>query len=810
MLGLMTWLALAAPPDFDGSIKPILVRHCVQCHGTQAKRGGLRVDSAKALLEGGASGPAIVPGKSAESLIVKAIRGQDGVERMPPKGDRVSDEGLKSIIAWIDAGAKPGKDDQATASSRPSLWSLTPPRPIAIPEGPEEHPIDRFVLARLRKERLNPSPEADRRTLLFRLSLDLTGLPPTEQELSAFISDTSPGAYVRQVDRLLASPHYGERWGRWWLDQARYADSNGYSIDAARVMWKYRDWVINALNSDMPYDRFAMEQLAGDMLPGASIEQKVATGFHRNTMINQEGGIDLEQFRVEAVVDRVNTTGTVFLGLSVGCAQCHDHKFDPISQKDYYRLFAFFNNCDEPVLDMSPPEARKQGAAEKKKLAEMEKKLSRFENLGGKAIEALEGMLSPDARRKLPENIQKILQIAINGRTPAQHEALVVALRRGQLSAQVASALVSGSPLATIGRVKAATDRLALGDSVSATRASIVEPVTALVLEERKSPRETFVMLGGDFTRKGAVVTAAVPASLPQLPDNAKPDRVGLAKWLFDTANPLTGRVLANRIWQVYFGAGIVETENDFGTQGSPPSHPELLDWLALRVREEGFSLKRFHKLIVTSATYRQSSRHRSDLASIDARNRLLARQSRLRLEAELLRDRSLAVSGLLDSKVGGPSVFPSQPTGVYSFTQVPKQWKTSPGGDRYRRGMYTFTWRSAPHPSLALFDAPDGGATCTRRHRSTTPLQALTLLNDGTQLDCAKALAVKIANRPSSETPVEAAFRMALGRSPSLAETNLMLELINSESSGSPGAGTPLVSLARVLLNSEEFLTRE
>ncbi|MFM7109918.1 MAG: DUF1549 domain-containing protein, partial [Planctomycetota bacterium] len=311
MLGLLTWLALAAPPDFDGSIKPLLVRHCVQCHGTQAKRGGLRVDSAKALLEGGASGPAIVPGKSAESLLVKAIRGQEGVERMPPKGERVSDDGLKSIIAWIDAGAKPGKDEQATASSRPSLWSLTPPRPIEVPEGQEEHPIDRFVRARLRKEGLNPSPEADRRALLFRLSLDLTGLPPTEQELSAFMSDTSPGAYVRQVDRLLASTHYGERWGRWWLDQARYADSNGYSIDAARVMWKYRDWVINALNSDMPYDRFTMEQLAGDMLPGATVEQKVATGFHRNTMINQEGGIDLEQFRVEAVVDRVNTTGTV-------------------------------------------------------------------------------------------------------------------------------------------------------------------------------------------------------------------------------------------------------------------------------------------------------------------------------------------------------------------------------------------------------------------------------------------------------------------------------------------------------------------
>lgn len=810
MLGPLICLSLAAAPDFDSAVKPLFVRHCVQCHGTQSKRSGLRVDSVKALLEGGASGPAVVPGKSGESLLVKAIRGVEGVEKMPPKGDRLSEAEIRLIREWIDSGARPGKEGGLAAGpAKPSLWSFVAPRPVGIPAGPESNPIDRFVRERLRKEGLAPSPETDRRTLLNRLSIDLVGLPPSGREMADFLADNRPDAVERQVDRLLASPHYGERWGRWWLDQARYADSNGYSIDAARVMWKYRDWVIEALNADMPFDQFAIEQLAGDMLPGATASQKVATGFHRNTMINQEGGIDQEQFRVEAIVDRVNTTGTVFLGLSVGCAQCHDHKYDPISQKDYYRLFAFFNNCDEPTLDLSPAGARKRGAADRKKLAEIEKKLARYEKLDAPAIEALEGRLSPAARRNLSPEIQNILQIAINGRTPAQHEALVSALRNGQASAQAASALMAGHPLAAIGRVKATADRLALGKEASEIRGSLVDPVTAMVLEERKAPRESFVMLGGDFTRRGATVSASVPEHLPQLSPGAKANRLELARWLFTPSNPLTARVLANRVWQVYFGSGLVETENDFGTQGSPPSHPELLDWLALQVARDGYSLKRLHRLIVLSATYRQSSRHRPDLARVDARNRLLARQSRLRLEAELLRDRSLAVSGLLNLKVGGPSVFPSQPSGVYSFTQVPKQWKTSPGGDRYRRGLYTHIWRSAPHPSMSLFDAPDGGATCTRRHRSTTPLQALTLLNDSTQVDCARALARLIRDNTSEDEAMAMLFGAALGRDPRPEESSLLREFLAREKAENPG-GNPHVALARVVLNSEEFLTRE
>jgi len=811
MLGLIVFSMAAAPTgiDFDTAVKPVLVRHCLSCHGPQTKRAGLRLDTAAAALEGGASGPTLVPGNSAKSLIIRAMAGEEGLERMPPRGDRVTAAELATIAAWIDAGAKPGMTEAVQGPTKPTLWSLTPPKAIPIPAGEPSHPIDRFVRQRLAREKLLPSPEADKRTLLIRLALDLTGLPPEEKDLREFLADNRPNSFERQVDRLLASPHYGERWGRWWLDQARYADSNGYSIDGPRTMWQYRNWVINALNADMPFNQFATEQLAGDLLPSPTPLQKVATGFHRNTMLNQEGGIDLEQFRVEAVVDRANTTATVFLGLTLGCAQCHDHKFDPLSQKDYYRFLAFFNSCDEPTLDLSPPESRKKQSVDRKNLADLEKKLSRFEKLDAAAVEKLEGQLSPMARLTLPDDIRKILEIAINGRTPAQHEALVATLRRRQTSNQLASALVAVHPLAILGQIHLAESRLALGDAAGRLRSTMVEPATALILEERKEPRQTYVMLGGDFTRKGAVVEPGVPVALPALATSKSPNRLDLARWLFMPGNPLVGRVLANRVWQVYFGTGLVETENDFGTQGSPPTHPELLDWMALQIAKDGYSLKQLHRLIVTSATYRQSSRHRADLETVDARNRLLARQSRLRLEAELLRDRSLAASGLLDRTIGGPSVFPSQPTGVYSFTQVPKQWKTSPGTDRYRRGMYTFLWRSAPHPGLALFDAPDAGATCTRRHRSTTPLQALTLLNDASQVECAKSLAMNLKSINGSAKRVDLVFQRCLNRPPTTAEAKLLCEFMEREMA-TTSENESLIALCRVMLNSEEFLTRE
>ena len=425
-----------------------------------------------------------------------------------------------------------------------------------------------------RRKGSSPRPKRTEATLLRRLSLDLTGLPPTPKELDEFLNDKSPDAYEKQVDRLLASPHYGERWGKHWLDAARYADSNGYSIDGPRSIWKYRDWVIDALNRDMPFDQFTTEQLAGDLLPGATDEQKVATGFHRNTQINEEGGIDPEQFRVEAVIDRVNTTGTVWLGLTVGCAQCHNHKFDPISQKDYYQFFAFFNNQDEPTLRLDNPQ-------DAKRKADLQSK-----------VRDLEALVKKD------------------GKKPADPEAKK---RKEELAALK-------------------KQEAALG-------------VTTMVLAERPAPRESFIFIKGDFTRHGDPVTPGTPAVLPAMKpgDATKPTRLDLARWITGPENPLTARVAVNRLWAQYFGRGIVETDNDFGTQGTPPSHPELLDWLATELVRQKWSLKAIHRLIVTSATYRQSSNARPELANADPYNRLLARQSRVRLDAEIVRDVGLA-----------------------------------------------------------------------------------------------------------------------------------------------------------------------
>jgi hypothetical protein len=628
--------------------------------------------------------------------------------------------------------------------------------------GTIRNPIDAFILARLEREDLKPAGEADRVTLLRRLSLDLTGLPPTLDEIDAYLKDDRPDAYERQVERLLASPHYGERWGRHWLDLARYADTNGYSIDSPRTLWPYRDWVIAALNKDIPFDEFTIEQLAGDLLPNASRDQRIATGFHRNTMINEEGGIDPEQFRVEAVFDRVNTTASVWLGVTFGCAQCHNHKYDPFSQREYYQLFAFFNNQDEATLSL--------------------------------------GMA--DSKESAPKKGKK-------------------------------------------------------------------QGLTTMVLRERAWPRDTYVMRGGDFTRKGAQVNPSTPSVLPPLvwkkedgsakdhpdrrpeawltssliaarPFHAFPNRLDLARWLVAPENPLTARVIVNRVWGQYFGVGLVETDNDFGTRGTPPSHPELLDWLASEFERKNWSLKALHRLIVQSATYRQSSHTRADLESVDPRNRLLARQSRIRLEAEIVRDAALEVSGLLDRRIGGPSVYPPQPEGIYKFTQVPRTWKTSTGPDRYRRGLYTFFQRSAPYPALTVFDAPDATSTCTRRGRSNTPLQALTLLNDRAFLELAQGLAERVLREiPQGDTErLRHAFRLCLAREPSPHEAKRLGEYLNAQraeyraapaeakklldSAGKLDAAPELppnvdiperaawTVVARVLLNLDEFITRE
>jgi mono/diheme cytochrome c family protein len=818
----------AEPVDYARDVKPIFAAHCTSCHGPAKQKADLRLDLFARIQKGGNSGPAIVPKKASESLLIHAVTGsKPDVSRMPPKGDPLTADQMALLKRWIDEGARgPTQEEAAAGSGAASThWSFQPVKRPTLPatKNPAwaRNGIDHFVLARLDKEGIAPSPEADKVTLIRRVSLDLLGLPPTPGQVDAFLKDTAPGAYERLVDRLLDSPHYGEHQARLWLDMARYADSNGFTIDAPRSIWKYRDWVINAFNNDLPFDQFTVQQLAGDLLPKPTTDQLVATGFHRNTMINQEGGIDLEQFRVESVVDRVNTTGAVWLGLTVGCCQCHDHKFDPLTQREYYQFFAFFNNCDEPNLEILSPgdEARRKQVREA--LAAVEGQLKYLDPTSADAIEKWERGLTDETRQAVPKKVADIFLVAVAGRNAKQKAALDAAYRKNDLTRHVVGGL--SHPLAAAFHAEAYAARTELVKAREELTKKEPAAVTTMVVRERKAPRDTHVLLGGDFTRKGAKVGPGFPAVLPKAALAAS--RLDLAKWIADPANPLTSRVAVNRWWGQFFGLAIVETENDFGTQGTPPSHPELLDYLASEFVASGWSVKALHKLIVTSATYRQSSKTRPELQKIDARNRLLARQSRLRVNAEVVRDVCLAASGLLSPKVGGPSVFPPQPDGVYKFTQVDKGWKPSTGDDRYRRGMYTYFWRSAPHPQLVTFDAPDASVTCTRRNRSNTPLQALTLLNDAGFYEYAQGLAARVVREGSKDDTARLryAFRVCLSREPSERELSRLESFLvrqRTDFAANPNEAKVVsvdapdraawVMVARVLLNLDEFITRE
>jgi hypothetical protein len=685
------WLPLAvgAPDDevdFDRDIRPILANHCYACHGfdAHARQADLRLDTREGALHSG-SGDAIVPGDPAASQLLQRIEHEDPGAIMPPPefGKPLTDPQKELLRRWIQQGALYREH-----------WAFQSPKPQAATADKGASPpdrIDHWIRTGLLRQGLEFSPPASPETLLRRLSLDLIGLPPTVPEQDEFLRDYQnqpQAAYAQAVERLLASPHYGERWGRWWLDQARYADSNGYSVDSPRQIWLFRDWVVTALQRDQPFDQFTIEQIAGDLLPNATESQKIATGFHRNTPQNEEGGIDVEQFRIESVVDRVATTGTVWLGLTIGCAQCHDHKFDPVSQNEFYQLFAFFNQQDEP---------------------------------------------------KLPVRWFK-----------------------------------SGS-----------------GPDPTTTEAPV--EVTTLVLQERAQRRPTHVLIKGDFTRPAAEVRPGTPSILPPLVARGEtPDRLDLARWLVSAENPLTARVMVNRVWQVYFGRGLVESDNDFGLQGTSPSHPELLDDLAVQWIEHGWSLKQLHRWIVMSRTYQQSSQVHPKLEEIDPDNRWLARQQRLRLEAELVRDVALLASGSLTDSIGGPPVFPPIPDGAMSLGQVNRVWKTSTGPDRFRRSMYTFTYRAVPPPLLNVFDAPDGVQTCTRRMRSNTPLQALTLMNDAGLFELAQQLGTRI-----EAEGLVTAFRRCTSRYP----TNDELAIF---------AGLSPLETARVLLNLDETISRE
>jgi hypothetical protein len=717
IFGASGWAPARAerPVDFDREIRPILSEHCYACHGPdqKARKAGLRLDRKEDAFRDREGGAVIVPARVDDSELIRRVTSGDSDERMPPpKFKKPLDAKQVALLRrWIAEGAK-----------WEGHWSYTMPASVPTPTVKDRswprNPIDHFVLARLEAEGLHPMPEADRATLIRRASLDLIGLPPTPAEVDAFESDPAPDAYERLVDRLLASPHHGERQARPWLDQARYADTNGYEKDGGRSIWPYRDWVIGAFNRDMPFDRFTIEQIAGDLLPGATLDQRVATGFHRNTMANTEGGIDDEEFRVAAVVDRVNTTMQVWMGTTMACAQCHDHKYDPYSQKEYFRLFAFFNNTTDRG-GSTGPEVAVPTPAQAAKRAEILAELARWQSELDRAAKAK----PPDASRE-----------------------------------------------------KSIREKIAaLKDQEKAIR-----PATTMVMQELSRPRETHVLIRGSHNVKGERVTPGVPAVLHPLALGQPPDRRGLARWLVDPRNPMVGRVILNRIWAQYFGRGIVETSEDFGVQGEPPSHPELLAWLAKELVRQDWSLKAMHRLIVTSATYRQSSRVTPDRLERDPFNRLFSRGPRFRMEAEMVRDQALALGGLLKRTIGGPSVFPYQPDGVWFVPYSGDRWTESRAGDQYRRGLYTFWRRSAPYPAFLAFDAPSREVCCERRSRTNTPLQALATLNDPAFVQPAAALARRILDESPGTDRDRAiyGFRLVLARKPRKAELDHLVAL--------------------------------
>ena len=761
--------------DFNRDVRPILSENCLACHGFDASKreAGLGLDTREGAIAKLDSGEvAVKPGNAKESELVRRILATDEGSIMPPpeSAKRLTDKQKQILQQWIDQGADYAPHWSFIAPKKPAL-----PAKVSFDSEPDaknpDTPIDLFVRARLKEAGLPPSQRTDAITLIRRASLDVIGLPPTPEEVDRFVADFAARgslAYEDLVDNLLKSPHYGERWGRWWLDQARYADSNGYSVDAPREIWLYRDWVIGAFNRDLPFNQFTTEQLAGDLLPDPTDQQKVATGFHRNTQINQEGGIDQEQFRIESVFDRVATTGSVFLGLTVGCAQCHDHKFDPIAQKEYYQLFAFFNNQDEPELTIYPPEVRDEEL--KKERQQLEKESKDILSQHAEGLKDWEAKLSEEQKKELHADVKKSLSVDAKKRSLVQQEVLYAAY--------------TDSPDPKIHqsreRIKEIDKQLSRG-------------IKTMVFREREKPRKTTVFIQGDFTRPADEVTSGTLSVLhPFHAASEKATRLDLANWIVSPSNPLTPRVIVNRVWQHYFGRGIVETDNDFGLQGASPTHPELLDWLATEFIEHGWSLKKLHRWILTSNVYQQRSQDRPDLQAKDRDNYLLARQRRLRLDAEIVRDVGLVASGLMASKMGGPPVFPPIPEGVMTLGQSRREWKVSQGEDRYRRGLYTFVYRATPPPSLNVFDSPDGYSTCTRRVRSNTPLQALTLLNDTGFFEFAQALSEVV-----KKDGIVTAFRRCTGRQPQPSELELL-------------SGLEPLSVARVLLNLDETVTRE
>ncbi len=710
--------------DFARDIRPIFAQYCYDCHGPDAQEGGLRLHQRAAATAGGDSGQkAIVPGNPKASRLLAVIDGSDVDLQMPPEGEALSAEQIDRITRWITAGAPwPAEADVATEES--THWAWQPPQRAALPVVESStwprHPIDFFVVARLEAEGLTPSPEADRYTLARRVYLDLVGLPPSAEQVARFVSDRRADAYERFVDEALADPGFGERWARVWLDLARYADSKGYGSDPLRTIWRYRDWVIQAFNRNLPFDQFTIEQLAGDLLPQPTTDQLLATAFHRNTMANDEGGTDDEEFRVAAVKDRIETTMQVWMGLSFGCAKCHSHKFDPITQREYYQGYAIFNQTADADRGDESPTMKFPTREEQERIARQKRLLSAVDQPGG------------------------------TGAAGAGLEMLAIEFRKQveDLENQVAA----------------------------------IPVMRALPADQR---RETHTMVKGNFQLQGDKVDPALPAAFHPLSDGASPDRLGLARWLVDANNPLAARVTVNRFWSRLFGRGLVSTEEDFGTQGLPPTHPELLDWLAVEFMKNGWDVKDLLRQIVCTATYRQSSTPSPEVLAQDPNNELLAAGPRFRLEAEMVRDQALAIAGLLSRKQGGPSVYPPQPPGLWRAAfNGQRNWDTSTGEDRYRRGLYTYWRRTVPYPSMATFDAPSREICTLRRVPTNTPLQAFVTLNDPVFVESAQAFARRIEREGGAtvESRCSFALQSALLRPPSREQMAVLAELFQSE----------------------------
>ncbi|MGH7137248.1 MAG: PSD1 and planctomycete cytochrome C domain-containing protein [Pirellulales bacterium] len=996
--------------DFARDVYPIFERSCFECHGSHRQEGDLRLDTRQSAL---ATAAAILPGKPDESELVRRIRLPEGDDEiMPGRGKPLSQRQVETIRAWIAAGAVwPEKLERA------QHWAYIAPTRPPLPTVKEadwpRNSIDHFVLARLEEERLPHSPEADRATLIRRLSLDLVGLPPSPREAEAFLADSSDDAYEKLVDRLLVSPQFGERWARPWLDLARYADSHGFQRDDLREMWPYRDWVIRALNDDMPFDRFTVEQIAGDLLPEAGESQRVATGFHRSTTTNVEAGSDPEETRINQVIDRVNTTAAVWLGATLECAQCHDHKYDPFTQRDYYGLLAFFNNTEieaersnpkapgsirflGPSLALSDPIVERERQRWQGEIEKIDQALAaRRAELSGD-LAAWEASLAEDLSRvpttqvlaiadfqsaegaphKLLDDGSVLLvddppaidtytvvaETAIRDITGFKLEALTDPALPGQgpgrgdvdrpnfvlntfsvtaaplddsqppqpvpLVAREASFEQAKFPLAdalddkpktgwavaprfhqshwavfglpsplanalgmrftftlvqkfgagrTIGRLRlsaltgdpaaaslpaevVAILKTAAESRGDAQRSRLLdlrlerdaparelrnrrEPLerslkelknpTTLVMRELNEPRATRVFVRGDFRTPGEPISPGVPQVLPPLGDGPT-NRLTLARWLIDRRNPLIARVVVNRWWAELFGHGIVTTVEDFGIKGEPPTHPELLDWLAVELMDGGWSMKKLLRTIVTSATYRQSSGATAEFLARDDRNVLYSRGPRFRLDAEAIRDNALAIAGLLSLKSGGPPVRPYQPDGLW--TKVggqPLEYVVSPGDDRYRRGIYVVSKRASPYPSFVNFDATARLACTVKRSRSNTPLQALTLLNDPVYVEAAFTLAERVMKESGGQAlddQLRYVFRLCLARDPDESELSVLRDLHGAQLSaaradaaaakrfasqaGRAGVG-PLDELvawyavATALLNLDETITK-